>query len=887
MKNAEASSFALYAKRNRTLTSYRVSHHEYGMVRKRYENREKKYVKNEGSCNDGNVVLLKRYKTSDIESRNDALVLESRMVRAMGIKCQPLKRERINSASSSPIKHFTTSKFLENTQRERRKIRGFDKELSEGDKWLKRANDSGSRRWLYSSIVREKLDATADSHSDTEEIVFKMGSSSVNEVSTSGQTNESNNEEEVGLEQFPGFPGQLVSYPPGFDAFRKFCKAKAAVGGKGIDESISLEYFDGDVRSDILEAFLCYLSQLEYGLSLPLTNLAKGIMNVIGAYPAQLNGNMWEGNCLQRDNEEPLDLRFRTVKQSVKSTVEKKESLLDEVAKEETELKLVLEGLGLSRKNRVNSTSNKVRKAQFTRSMVEVDERKRQVSGEEARSNLSKTPRTGSSAQSNPIKPSKITLKYLKKQMLKALPASGTTGSGEVAKDKRRVKPFRESGVKVTEGRSATVDDLEEWARLAVLPGEEDTGKIVAHLVKGIWLGIEEEKSELKKANVELEKEIARSKTDVLKEVRQLKASHAVAIGQLQVKTKANLDEMVEECDKLGRHLMLKVYSEEEVDAIKPDTYVKEEDKKKVEAVGIVDGLDGVSRQTVLDNQGDDVKLPEGGSMKAVREMSLRIKDLARERETSKALLSAQVELQLDRNRPFDLHVIPMMKEANESREDQYVKADFRLVELSQAVSDLTLQVEEKDSEIRKRLKELAEKVLEGEIKAKESLVKKKEELLKDMPAREELNAEIGRLRAWVVHLEAMNLAKSAMYIAKLEENIIYHAKVDAEITEQKNEYARLESRLKKVRARFTIMVIPDASRSDLLKAIVTYFADEVKRLESERDTLFKTLSDKGCICGAKIDRGNYLGVMETQLGPRTVELIESGRAAMTHKLKV
>ncbi|KAF6161305.1 hypothetical protein GIB67_009192 [Kingdonia uniflora] len=282
-----------------------------------------------------------------------------------------------------------------------------------------------------------------------------MGSSSVNEVSTFGQTNESDNEGEVGLEQFPGFPSQLVSYPPSSDTFKEFCKANAIVGGK------------------------------------------------------------W-GNCVEFTG--------------VKSKVERNKSLLNEVAEEETELELVLEGLGLSRKKRLDS----------------------------------------SSAQPNPVKPRKMALKYSKKWMLKAHPASGTTGSGEVA-----------------------------------------------HLVKGIWLGIEEGKSELKKENAELEKELAQSRTDALKEVRLLKASHAVAIGQLQVETKANLDEMVEECVRLGRHLMLKGYSEEEVDAIKADTYAEEEDEEEVEAVEIVDSLDGVSCQTVLDNQVDDVELPKGGSEKA------------------------------------------------------------------------------------------------------------------------------------------------------------------------------------------------------------------------------------------------------------------------------
>ncbi|KAF6162443.1 hypothetical protein GIB67_017331 [Kingdonia uniflora] len=466
-------------------------------------------------------------------------------------------------------------------------------------------------------------------------------------------------------------------------------------------------------------------------------------------------------NCLQRDDEKPLDLRFRTIKQSVKSKVERKESLLDKVAEEETELEFVLEGLGLSRKKRVDSRSKKI-------------------------------PGIGSSDQPSPVTLSKIAQKYLKKWTLKALLASGTTGSGEANKGKRRrVKLSEESGEKVAEGRFTVVDDLrevEERARLVVLYGDKDTSRMVARLIKGIWLGIEEEKTELKKANIKLEKELPRSRTDTLKEVRQLKVSHAVAIGLLQVETKANLDAMVEECSRLGRHLMWKGYSEEEVDAIKTETYVEEEDEEEAEAVGIVDGLDGVSHQTVLDNQGDDAKIPEGNSEKALREMRLRIKNLesglARERETFKALLSAQAELQddvLKYNRVF-VEQFDKMKEAYKNKEDQYVKAHFKLVEVSQAVFDLTLQVEERDAKI---------------------------------------------------------------------ENVIYHAKVDAEMAEQKNEYAKLESCLEKVRAKFAIMVIPDTSRFELLKAIVAYFVKEVKRLQNE---ISKTLSDKGCICGAKID---------------------------------
>ncbi|KAF6150140.1 hypothetical protein GIB67_023095, partial [Kingdonia uniflora] len=263
----------------------------------------------------------------------------------------------------------------------------------------------------------------------------------------------------------------------------------------------------------------------------------------------------------------------------VKSTVERKKSLLDEVTEEETELELVLGELSLSRKKRVESKLKKVVKAQFTRSMTGVDEGK------------------GKQMER------RFELRLL---------------GGEVTQGKRkRVEPLGGSGEKVTEGRSVLVDNLKEVKerdRLVILQGKEDTSQMVVRLVKGIWLGIEEQESELKKAKSELEKNLALAKSDALKEVKQLKAVHAMAIGQLQVEAKVNLDVTAKECDRLGLHLMLKGYSQEEVDAIKADTYAEEEEEAEV--LGVVDGLDGVSPQTVPDNQGDDVELPEGGSEK-------------------------------------------------------------------------------------------------------------------------------------------------------------------------------------------------------------------------------------------------------------------------------
>ncbi|KAF6167547.1 hypothetical protein GIB67_031748 [Kingdonia uniflora] len=503
--------------------------------------------------------------------------------------------------------------------------------------------------------------------------------------------------------------------------------------------------------------------------------------------------------------------------------------------------------------------------------------------------------------------------------MLNALPASDSIGSSEVVKEKRRrVKPSGESGNKVAKGRPTTVDDLkevEERTRLAALHGEEDTSKM------------------------------------------------------LQVEARANLDEKAEEHDNLGCHLMLKGYSEEEVDAIKVDTYVEEGNDEEVEVVGVVDGLDGVFHQTVLDSQWDNTKLLEGDNEKVEL-------DSARSREDDV----------LECNREY-LEELDRIREANKNRDDQHVKVHFKLLEVTQAIFDLNHKVEEKDAKGLKELVEMTEhvakhqsrvdalmvksseavaehlhitlpakdmefrkmqpryndlnervvrlktklvqattcgkktearersegsktevkalldrgdvvsqkldtalireKVLEGEIKAKETLMKMKEELLKEIPASDELSVKIERLRAQVVDLGAQNLGESAKYIKKLEENTVHDSQVKWEMAHQKYMYARLELRLEKVREKFATMVIHDVPHSDLLKSTVAYFVEEVKRLKLEQDTLFKSLSDMGCICRVSIDRGNCLASMETHLGTQSADLIERDRIVVIHELNV
>ncbi|KAF6147220.1 hypothetical protein GIB67_039350 [Kingdonia uniflora] len=163
-----------------------------------------------------------------------------------------------------------------------------------------------------------------------------MEASPVLEALTSGCSAESESvvsDREDGIEvfQFPDFPGKLVSYPPNSDMFRKFYITKALLGGRWGN----------------------------------FTEYAVGRM---------WNANMiWvNGDCLQRDDGEPMELLCRTVKQSSTSKVMWKKSQLDNIAQEGVELEAMLKVLSISRKKRANSRSEKVQKSQATRLMTGV-----------------------------------------------------------------------------------------------------------------------------------------------------------------------------------------------------------------------------------------------------------------------------------------------------------------------------------------------------------------------------------------------------------------------------------------------------------------------------------------------------------------------------------
>ncbi|KAF6150649.1 hypothetical protein GIB67_022261 [Kingdonia uniflora] len=248
------------------------------------------------------------------------------------------------------------------------------------------------------------------------------------------------------LVEWPCLKGYRVEYSTGSSWFRT---CNVSQGGdylyllldlakekkcRRLGDEVSLEYVQGVVKDSRTDGFCCYLAQFDYGMTLPLGNLAKSVMNKIGACPTQLNCNFWEvilvcetlnerwpasgserritakdfleyyavkyvtatdgayisssssrpcffnlssagrvwndnllwvsGECLQRSDEESLKLNNRTIAKGINCKVSRKESFIDTVTREGTELEAALKELEISRFKRVASKDDKVRRSQ-------------------------------------------------------------------------------------------------------------------------------------------------------------------------------------------------------------------------------------------------------------------------------------------------------------------------------------------------------------------------------------------------------------------------------------------------------------------------------------------------------------------------------------------
>ncbi|KAF6155716.1 hypothetical protein GIB67_007153 [Kingdonia uniflora] len=137
---------------------------------------------------------------------------------------------------------------------------------------------------------------------------------------------------------------------------------------------------------------------------------------------------------------------------------------------------------------------------------------------------------------------SKLALKFPKIKAVKGYSASGTTANGEVDKTTKKMRDrVRLVAHKGTEELSASM--------------QLELSKMVARFLKGIYLGIEGRKTDLESGKAELEKKVARLKSDLALEGERLvtvKAAQEVLISELTEEAQNNVDDIALECDRLG-----------------------------------------------------------------------------------------------------------------------------------------------------------------------------------------------------------------------------------------------------------------------------------------------------------------------------------------------
>ncbi|KAF6151453.1 hypothetical protein GIB67_016265 [Kingdonia uniflora] len=200
-----------------------------------------------------------------------------------------------------------------------------------------------------------------------------------------------------------------------------------------LGNEVSLKYVQGMVKDSRTDEFCCYLAQFDYGLAKSVMNIigacptqlncnfwevilvcealnerwavsgserwitakdfleyyaVKYITVTDGAYLSSSSsrpcffdlssaGRVWNdnllwvsGECLQCSDKEPLELNNRTITKGISCQVSRKESFIDAVAREGTELEAVLKELEISRLKRVASKDDKVMRSQAKRRMA-------------------------------------------------------------------------------------------------------------------------------------------------------------------------------------------------------------------------------------------------------------------------------------------------------------------------------------------------------------------------------------------------------------------------------------------------------------------------------------------------------------------------------------
>ncbi|KAF6136427.1 hypothetical protein GIB67_019310, partial [Kingdonia uniflora] len=525
------------------------------------------------------------------------------------------------------------------------------------------------------------------------------------------------------LVEWPRLKGYRVEYLMGCSRFREFCKAKSSVDGiwghafgyrgnffrtSSIRQGGDYLYLLPDLAKE--KKYRRLGDEVSLELMLPLSNLAKNVMNIIEACPAQLNYNFWEvilicetlnERWVASGSESRITakdfLEYYTVNfyARISCKVWRKESFIDSVAKESTELEVILKKLGINRFKRVVSKDDKVRRSQAKRRMA----RKTLGSMEEnmltpelntplklARLNEIPDGPVDMAAVSNTV-----VRNLAKRKVMKRGVASRSTTSDSVDDSSKRRKvslPAKsqvvlEESVKITEGA-----DLRPYFVV-------ETGLVEDQCrAKAREKGVTVVKDEFKKLEPEKERKVDAL---ILKEVRAESVAKAERLVFASATSRNNL---------AGKLYQLR-YTKAEILAFSEGNYEEKEIVDEEEVEKMEDGLN-VAEKTVAKNQETIDQEIESlrlrvvdleGLLEVEKNSSTDLQkelDVAREREEQTLLynteyaeeyevLISQYEDQLDDNVKLSLK----HEEAKSQVEDKTVTLLSRDLALNQLISEL------------------------------------------------------------------------------------------------------------------------------------------------------------------------------------------------------
>ncbi|KAF6134763.1 hypothetical protein GIB67_002164 [Kingdonia uniflora] len=799
----------------------------------------------------------------------------------------------------------------------------------------------------------------------------------------------------VELIEWPRLKGSRVEYSTGSSWFREFCKAKSSIDGiwghafayrgnffKTCSVSQGGDYLY--LLPDLAKEKKCrHLGdEFDYGLTLPLSNLAKSVMNLIGACPAQLNYNFWEvilvcetlngkwaafgsekritakdfleyyavkyvtatdgaylsssssrlcffdlssaglvwndnllwasGECFKRYYEEPLELNNRTITKGINCKVSRMESFIDVVAREGTELEAFLKELEISRFKRVASKDDKVRRSQAKRRLV------------------GKTPGSMEEKLSTPEHNTPLKLARLNE-----IP----DGPVDMATISSTVEVLEESD-KIAEG----ADLRPRFEAKAGLLEEQCRAKVREKMVAIM----DDEFKRLKGEKNQLEDNLIWERGAFQLEREKEREAAALKLKEVRAKSEAEAERLVTALAISRNNLAGKLYQlryiKAEKMAFSEGNYEEMGIMDEEEVEEREDGLN-VAKKTTADNQ-ETINQYEDRLDVNVK-LSLKLEEAKRQVEQKIAIiLSRDLALNQLTNK-----LVELKEKASSGSRHEAELAEYRIRPLNEEISDMKCNIRALNEQLLKREIELDttrtnlavseanfEKLnrvkadlcrLKGsktqsradlaEIQAKnKSLVddlaharRNRELRVREIKYQKDLKFELDKRDGEIASGEGSREIKEFL---RRKEELVENMFIDLTNSWQKSidltrymseRIDQLTAKLAESKARrlkdnkratvthqaFKEIVVHEQEKCDgealhqrQLSALVTFFVEEIKFLQVERDLMQVCFSGRTCVCKLDISSINPIGVMDRGIGITTAEQIARGRKIVVER---